>query len=50
MRISALLIRIEQRAFVSSKVFQILQEKFDLRLTGDDPQGDLHEALAGCGA
>jgi hydroxylamine reductase len=33
--------------FVTPNVFQILQEKFDLRLTGEDPQGDLELAMAG---
>ena len=32
--------------FVTPNVFAILQERFDLRLTGDDPQGDLRRALA----
>lgn len=32
--------------FITPNVFAILQEKFDLRLTGDDPQGDLQRALA----
>lgn len=32
-------------AFVSPKVFRILQERYDLRLTGQDPQGDLRVAV-----
>ncbi len=32
-------------AFLSPNVFKILQEKYDLRLTGDDPSSDLSEAL-----
>lgn len=33
-------------AFVTPNVFAILQQRFDLRLTGDDAQGDLQRALA----
>jgi hydroxylamine reductase len=33
-------------AFVSPNVFKVLQEQFDLRLTGTDPRGDLELALA----
>jgi hydroxylamine reductase len=33
--------------FITPNVFQILQEKFDLRLTGDDPAKDLALAMAG---
>jgi hydroxylamine reductase len=33
--------------FVTPAVFKILQDKFDLRLTGHDPQEDLAAALAG---
>jgi hydroxylamine reductase len=33
--------------FVTANVFQILQQKFDLRLTGSDPKADLALALAG---
>ncbi len=33
-------------AFISPNVFKILQEKFDLRLTGDNAQADLELALA----
>ncbi|MBI5532627.1 MAG: hydroxylamine reductase [Deltaproteobacteria bacterium] len=32
-------------AFVTPNVFRVLQDKFDLRLTGDDPKGDLARAL-----
>ena len=32
-------------AFVSPGVMDILQEKFDLRVTGDDPKGDVRLAL-----
>ena len=34
-------------AFVTPNLFKILQEKFDLRLTGSDAKGDLELALAG---
>ncbi|MBN1589430.1 MAG: hydroxylamine reductase, partial [Pirellulales bacterium] len=34
-------------AFISPNVFKILQEKFDLRLTGTDARADLAAALAG---
>ena len=34
-------------AFISPNVFAILQEKFDLKLTSQDPQGDLKASLAG---
>ena len=34
-------------AFVSPNVFKILQEKFDLRLTGENAKEDLAVALAG---
>jgi len=34
-------------AFVSPKVFQILQQQYDLRLTGTDAKADLECALAG---
>jgi hydroxylamine reductase len=33
-------------AFITPNVFAILQQEFDVRLTGDDPQGDLRRALA----
>jgi hydroxylamine reductase len=33
--------------FVTPAVFQVLQEKFDLRITGDDAKEDLAAALAG---
>jgi hydroxylamine reductase len=33
--------------FVTPNVFKVLQQKFDLRLTGDDAQKDLEAALAG---
>ncbi|MBK1640837.1 hydroxylamine reductase [Chromatium okenii] len=33
-------------AFITPNVFAILQQEFDVRLTGDDPQGDLQRALA----
>ena len=33
-------------AFVTPNVFKILQEKFDLRLTGSEPKADLQAALA----
>ena len=33
-------------AFISPGVMQVLQEQFDVRLTGDDPQADLQEILA----
>jgi len=33
-------------AFISPGVMEVLQEKFDVRLTGDDPQADLKEILA----
>ena len=33
-------------AFVTPKIFGILQEKFDLKLTEGEPQKDLEEALA----
>ncbi|MHC4405864.1 MAG: hydroxylamine reductase [Planctomycetota bacterium] len=33
--------------FVTPNVFKVLQEKFDLRLTGDDARKDLEVALAG---
>ncbi|GAB6165170.1 hydroxylamine reductase [Thermostilla marina] len=33
-------------AFITPNVFKILQEKYDLRLTGSDPQADLKHALA----
>jgi hydroxylamine reductase len=33
--------------FVTPGVFQVLQEKFDLRLTGKDAKQDLAMALAG---
>ena len=32
-------------AFVTPNVFKILQEKFDLRLTGDDAAADLRVAV-----
>ena len=32
--------------FVTPNVFSILQEKFDLRLTGEDPTADLQNLLA----
>ena len=32
-------------AFISPAVFKLLQEKFDLRLTGNDPKRDLQQAL-----
>jgi hydroxylamine reductase len=35
--------------FVTPNVFKILQEKFDLRLTGPDPHADLNRALAAVG-
>jgi hydroxylamine reductase len=35
--------------FVTPNVFKILQEKFDLRLTGPDPHADLSRALAVAG-
>ncbi|MDD4269216.1 MAG: hydroxylamine reductase [Pirellulaceae bacterium] len=34
-------------AFVTPNVFQVLQQKFDLRLTGADPKADLQAAMAG---
>ena len=34
-------------AFISPNVFKILQEKFDLRLTGENAQADLELAVAG---
>jgi hydroxylamine reductase len=34
-------------AFVSPNVFKILQDKFDLRLTGDDAKADLALVTAG---
>ena len=34
-------------AFISPNVFKILQEKFDLRLTGESAQDDLALAMAG---
>jgi hydroxylamine reductase len=34
-------------AFVSPAVFRILQDKYDLKLTGQDPAADLEAALAG---
>lgn len=33
-------------AFVTPNVFKVLQDKFDLRLTGRDPLADLQESLA----
>jgi hydroxylamine reductase len=33
-------------AFISPGVMQVLQEQFDLRLTGDDPQADLQQILS----
>ncbi len=33
-------------AFITPGVFKVLQEKFDLRLTGESAQADLHLALA----
>lgn len=33
-------------AFVSANVFKVLQDKFDLKLTGSDPVADLKAALA----
>ena len=33
-------------AFITPNIFKVLQEKFDLRLTADDPKGDLAAALA----
>jgi hydroxylamine reductase len=33
-------------AFISPGVMQVLQEQFDVRLTGDDPQADLQQILA----
>ena len=33
-------------AFVSPNVFKILQEKFDLRITGDDAKAELESAMA----
>jgi len=33
-------------AFITPKIFELLQKQFDLRLTGNDPQGDLQRALA----
>ncbi|MEE9603266.1 MAG: hydroxylamine reductase [Thermoguttaceae bacterium] len=33
-------------AFITPNIFKVLQEKFDLRLTGDDPKADLAAALA----
>jgi hydroxylamine reductase len=32
-------------AFITRNVFRALQDKFDLRLTGDDPTGDLARAM-----
>lgn len=32
-------------AFVTPNVFKILQERYDLRLTGDDAQADLRVAV-----
>ena len=34
-------------AFITPNVFKVLQDKFDLRLTGEDPKADLALALAG---
>ena len=34
-------------AFISPNVFKILQEKFDLRLSGEDAKADLAMATAG---
>ena len=36
-------------AFVTPAVFQVLQDKFDLRLTGDDPKADLAAAMTKAG-
>jgi len=33
-------------AFISPNVFKVLQEKFDLRLTGTDPAADLKQAIS----
>ncbi|NQT40613.1 MAG: hydroxylamine reductase, partial [Planctomycetes bacterium] len=33
-------------AFITPGVFKVLQEKFDLRLTGENAQADLQLALA----
>ena len=33
-------------AFISPNVFKVLQDKFDLKLTGDDPAADLKQAIA----
>ena len=33
-------------AFLTPNVFQLLQERYALRLTGADPRADLQEALA----
>ena len=33
-------------AFVSPNVFALLQERYDLKLTGSDPQGDAARAVA----
>ncbi|MCG5511214.1 hydroxylamine reductase [Ectothiorhodospira lacustris] len=33
-------------AFITPDVFQVLQERFDLRLTGSDPRGDAVRAVA----
>ncbi len=32
-------------AFITPNIFKVLQDKFDLRLTGDDPKGDLAAAM-----
>lgn len=32
-------------AFISPNVFKVLQDKFDLKLTGDDPAADLKQAI-----
>ena len=33
-------------AFITPNIFAVLQQEYDLRLSGDDPVGDLHQALA----
>jgi hydroxylamine reductase len=33
--------------FVTPNVFKVLQEKYDLRLTGEDAKADLAAAMAG---
>jgi hydroxylamine reductase len=34
-------------AFVTPNVFKLLQDRFDVKLTGDDPQADLRVAMGG---